>query len=176
MEKIEDSGDIARKSRPMLRPDRFARRLEAIALGELAEQGVRGLILDLDNTVVGYGRDRLMPGDELWIEQAKKAGFRMVLLSNNTTGRCRRIGAALGIDALDCALKPSPHGFHRALRVLGTARTETVVIGDQLFTDVLGARLAGVRAILVDPIEPHDFVGTRVLRALERLVMPNGRP
>jgi len=74
------------------------------------------------------------------------------------------------------ALKPLPFGFLRALRLLGTKRSETVVIGDQVFTDVLGAKLLGLRTVLTEPIVAHDFPLTRGLRFLERLVYKRTPP
>jgi HAD superfamily phosphatase (TIGR01668 family) len=151
-----------------LRPDRTAERLADIDLARLAAEGVRGIILDLDNTTLGYGRDDISADVKAWVAQALSMGFSAVLLSNNFTGRTRRVSAELGIPAIAGALKPLPQGFARARALLGTSKARTIVIGDQLFTDVLGARLSGLRAILTNPIEPHDWLGTRVLRFLER--------
>jgi uncharacterized protein len=154
-----------------LRPDRTTRRLADISLEQLAAQGVRAIILDLDNTTLGYGRDDISTEVKAWTARALERGFSLVLLSNNFTKRAQRVSAELGIAAIAGALKPLPHGFARARALLGTSKAQTIVIGDQLFTDVLGARLAGLRAILTDPIEPKDWLGTRVLRFLERLAL-----
>ena len=94
----------------------------------------------------------------------------MVLVSNNFTERVALVGAQLGIPVVPNALKPLPFAFLRALRLLGTPRSATIVIGDQLFTDVLGARLVGLRAILTKPLVEVDFPLTRVLRFLERTI------
>ncbi|MEO6991981.1 MAG: YqeG family HAD IIIA-type phosphatase [Candidatus Baltobacteraceae bacterium] len=159
----------------MLRPHAFAERLTSISLDQLAADGVRGLIVDLDNTLLGYRDETLAEGDAAWIAAALARGLRVVLVSNNFNDRVKRIGAALGVPAVSSALKPLPHGFLRALAILGTKRRATIVVGDQLFTDVLGARLCGLRAILTHPLAAHDFAGTRVLRFLERLVLPERR-
>jgi HAD superfamily phosphatase (TIGR01668 family) len=92
------------------------------------------------------------------------------MLSNNFSERVAAVGAALDVPTVANALKPLPFGFLRALRMLGTARRETVVIGDQLFTDVLGAKVLGLHAVLTEPLVPKDFPLTRVLRLLERVV------
>jgi predicted HAD superfamily phosphohydrolase YqeG len=84
------------------------------------------------------------------------------------------VAAQLDVPAVANALKPLPFGFLRAVRLLGTPRRATVVIGDQLFTDVLGAKLLGVRAVLTEPLVPVDFPLTRVLRLLERLIFARG--
>jgi HAD superfamily phosphatase (TIGR01668 family) len=93
------------------------------------------------------------------------------LVSNNFTGRVGRIGAELGVPSIPSALKPLPGAFSRALRVLGTPKDRTVVVGDQLFTDVLGAKLLGLHAILTEPLVARDWLGTRVLRFFERWVL-----
>jgi HAD superfamily phosphatase (TIGR01668 family) len=175
VEKTEDSGDVPGKPRLMLRPERLAARLSAVPIAELCDHGVRGIILDLDNTLVGYGRDHVEAEDLAWIAKARRGGLSFVLLSNNTTGRVRRVGAELSMPAIDCALKPLPHGFKRALGLLGLPRDQVRAIGDQLFTDVLGAGFAGVRCILVEPLVTSDWPGTRILRSLERLVLPHRR-
>jgi len=167
----EDSGDSGRNGALVFRPDGFARRLDAVSLDELAARGFRGIIVDLDNTLVAYGEDRLAHDAAPWIADALARGFRVCLVSNNFTGRVARICAELGVPGIPRALKPLPRGFLAALRVLGTPRAHTVVVGDQLFTDVLGAKLLGLHAILTEPIVARDWHGTRVLRFLERMVL-----
>lgn len=157
-----------------LAPDGRAATVAAIDLDPLAARGLRGIILDLDNTSCAYGRPEIADGVGAWVERAHGAGFKVVLLSNNFTGRVAAVGTLLGVPTVASALKPLPFGFLRALRLLGTARSETVVIGDQLLTDVLGAKLLGLQAILTEPLTPHDFALTRVLRMLERRVFRRG--
>lgn len=160
----------------MLRPDAYADSLSSVPLDDLAASGVRGIIVDLDNTLVGYGEDACSPHDAAWVARAIGSGFRVVLVSNNFSDRVRRIGEALGVPAIPNALKPLPTGFLRALALLGTGRRATVVVGDQLFTDVLGAKLCGLRSILTHPLVARDWHGTRVLRFFERLVLGPRRP
>ncbi len=161
--------------RPVFRPDGFAERLRAVSLDDLATRGFRGIIVDLDNTLVGYGHDRLDPADAAWIASARARGFGVCLVSNNFNGRVTRVGSELGVPSVPSALKPLPRGFLAALRILGTSKRETVVVGDQLFTDVLGAKLVGLHAVLTEPLVPHDWLGTRVLRMLERAILGRGR-
>jgi HAD superfamily phosphatase (TIGR01668 family) len=160
----------------VLRPDGFAAGLSSVSLDELATAGITGIIVDLDNTLLGYRQDELAPVDTAWVASAVQRGFRVALLSNNFSERVTRIGQLLGVPSVPNALKPLPGGFLRALRILGTPRRATVVVGDQLFTDVLGAKLCGLKAILTHPIDANDFAGTRVLRFFERLVLGPGRP
>ena len=105
-----------------------------------------------------------------WVAGARDRGFRIVMLSNNFSERVAAAGAQLGVSTVPNALKPLPFGFLRALRLLGTPRRQTVVIGDQLFTDMLGGKLLGLGTILTEPLVASDFPLTRVLRFLERAV------
>jgi HAD superfamily phosphatase (TIGR01668 family) len=159
----------------LLRPNHFARRLPDISLDDLAAAGVRGVIVDLDNTLVAYTENEPTRERLAWIAEAKARGFALVMLSNNFTDRVRRVGELLDIPTVPNALKPLPHGFVSALGILGTPRHATIVVGDQLFTDVLGARLLGLRSILLEPIADRDFMLTRVLRLCERAVLRNSR-
>ncbi|MGP6157105.1 MAG: YqeG family HAD IIIA-type phosphatase [Vulcanimicrobiaceae bacterium] len=155
----------------MLRPDSYAERLCSVSLEDLSASGVAGIIVDLDNTLVGYGQEHLSAEDAAWIAAALARGFRICLVSNNFTGRVDRIAAELGVPGISSALKPLPRGFSQALRVLGTPKSRTVVVGDQLFTDVLGAKLVGLRCILTEPLVAQDWYGTRILRFFERLLL-----
>ena len=155
----------------MMLPDAYAPGIALISLDRLAEAGVRGIILDLDNTLVAYRESTLAPEVAAWVASARERGFLVALLSNNFEERVAAIGSQLGIPTVPSAMKPLPLGFLRALKLLGTARRETVVVGDQLFTDVVGARLVGLRAILTEPISEQGFVTTRVLRVVERALL-----
>ncbi|GAC1580512.1 MAG: YqeG family HAD IIIA-type phosphatase [Candidatus Elarobacter sp.] len=152
------------------RPDHHAETLPDVSLEMLAAGGIRGIVVDLDNTVCAYRRPELAPGVEGWVREARARGFALVLVSNNFTERVASVGALLDIAVVPNALKPLPFAFLRALELLGTPRNATVVIGDQLFTDVLGGKLVGLRTILTKPLVEKDFPLTRVLRFLERTI------
>lgn len=161
---MDGTGDSVER----IRADVHVDTLPDISLERLAADGIRGIVVDLDNTVCPYHRPELAPGVAEWVASARDRGFALVLVSNNFTERVASVGARLGIPIVPNALKPLPFAFLRALRLLRTPRRATVVIGDQLFTDVLGAKLLGLRTILTKPLVEHDFPLTRVLRFLER--------
>ncbi|MDP9018907.1 MAG: YqeG family HAD IIIA-type phosphatase [Candidatus Eremiobacteraeota bacterium] len=161
------------KASLMFGPDRFAPRLCDVSLQALSDHGICGLILDLDNTMVAYRQSEVVKDHLAWVEDAHERGFKMVMLSNNFTDRVTTVADQLGIECIPNALKPLPSGFLRAKRLLGLKRREIAVVGDQLFTDVLGAKLCGFYTILTEPIEPHDFAITRVFRFFERLMLPH---
>ena len=160
----------------LLLPDKYATRLSEIDISDLRNGGVRGIIMDLDNTLVGYREQRPAPEVSTWVERALGAGFRLVIVSNNVRAWVEEIATGLKIAFVHKAAKPLPLGFGKALQLLQTARSETIVIGDQFFTDVLGAKLSGgLHTILNEPFEAKDFPVTMFFRFLENLMLPKHR-
>jgi uncharacterized protein len=139
----------------------------------LAERGIRALILDLDNTLVEWHGREAAPAVTVWITQMLSAGVRMCILSNTRrTDRLNDLAAALGVDAVPPASKPRRGGFRRAMEKMGAAPEETAVVGDQLLTDIWGGKRCGLLTILVDPLSPIEFWGTKVVhRNLERALL-----
>lgn len=167
---------MAQSHHGMLGPDRFAPRLHDIPLAELASMGIRGLIIDLDNTLLGFRETELAAEHLAWVEEAHERGFAMVMVSNNFSERVRGIARQLRIECIPNALKPLPFGFWRAMQHLKMPRKQVAVVGDQLFTDVLGAKLSGnLYTILTEPIESKDFPITMMFRFFERLMLPERR-
>lgn len=137
----------------------------------LAREGIALLLVDLDNTLIPYSLDE--PDDELhaWLADLTAHGVRLFLLSNNRKPRRpARFAQDLGIDYLDHAGKPKTGGFFQALERCGATVGESAMVGDQVFTDVLGANRAGVRSILVRPIRLAGNPG-RYLRYWAELPM-----
>ncbi|MEA2785536.1 MAG: putative phosphatase [Candidatus Eremiobacteraeota bacterium] len=153
------------------RPTKYATRISQIDPEELRARGIRGAICDLDNTLVGFRTLAPLEEDAAWVRRAHVAGVQVAVLTNNGTPWASEVAKELGVPCIPRARKPLPHGFRRAVRVLELEADQCVVIGDQLFTDVLGAKLAGLEVILVDPLVRHDPWNTRPLRWLERIVM-----
>ncbi|MBV8355380.1 MAG: YqeG family HAD IIIA-type phosphatase, partial [Candidatus Eremiobacteraeota bacterium] len=142
-----------------------------ISLEQLHEADIDGIIVDLDNTLVAYRGASIAPEVVAWVTAALERGFKVALVSNNFAERVAAIGTQLGVPTVPSAMKPLPFGFLRAVRVLHTQRSRTVVVGDQLLTDVVGAKLAGLRSILTEPISERGFVTTRVMRVIERALL-----
>lgn len=153
-----------------LRPDFCAPRLADVPLTALG--GARVLLLDADNTLSPWRGAVPDPAAARWVESAKAAGFRLCIASNSDAERLRPLEEALGIPAFPRAGKPLPSGLRRIAREMGAAPDACALIGDQLLTDVLAARLAGMRAVLLEPLDPsREFTGTRVNRVLERILL-----
>ncbi|MGC8487871.1 MAG: YqeG family HAD IIIA-type phosphatase [Clostridia bacterium] len=155
-----------------LRPRLFVPSLLAVDLERLRGRGIEGLILDLDNTVAHWDREDTAPEFVEWIERAKGDAFRMCLVSNNLSTRVSRFSRALGIPAIAKAAKPRRRSFRQAMEIMGTTAEHTAVIGDQLFTDVLGGNRLHLFTVLVSPMSPLEFWTTRLVRRAERLVLP----
>ena len=148
----------------------------------LRENGIRGLLLDIDNTLTLYhGPNLYSPREKAWLDAMKQSGIRMMLLSNNLDpGRLDAFSRLVGVPNLGNARKPLPCGARRAVRRMGLELFEVAVVGDQILTDVAAAHNAGCRAILVGYFEKEKGLFFAVKRALERpfvkLSRKNRRP
>jgi HAD superfamily phosphatase (TIGR01668 family) len=154
-------------------PHLCVRRVEEIDLAALRARGIRALLLDLDNTLTAWRGYEMTPELQAWLEQAQR-GFRLCLVSNQFRGRrVREIAAQLGISCvhgLGPAGKPGRRIFRRAAAQIGVPPEQTAMIGDQMFSDICGARRAGMYAILVEPIGTYEFLTTAVMRRVTRWV------
>jgi HAD superfamily phosphatase (TIGR01668 family) len=135
----------------------------------LWQAGKRGLLIDADNTLLPWGTLALPPGYREWLEGAKKQGFRIVVFTNNGAARSQRIKEVLLLPIVFGWVKPWPWGMTRALRELGLPRQQVLLLGDQIFTDILGANLMGIDSVLVTPLSQKEHGWTALMRKLERL-------
>lgn len=153
----------------LLTPDAHVARVTDVSLQLLRSWGVRGVALDLDNTIVPWHTEDLAPHIAAWVGELRAAGISFCLVTNNYSGTGQRVADALGgMPVVRAAMKPNPFAFGRALQRLGVPAREAVVVGDQLFTDVLGGKLVGTRAVYVEPIAQRAFITTKLMRLLER--------
>ena len=151
-------------------PDEYLDSAYEIDYEKLYEEGYRGLIYDIDNTLVPHGA----PADDRAIalfEQLRGIGFGYCLLSNNQIERVAPFANAIQARYIDNAHKPSVRNYRKAMELLGTDTGNTIFIGDQLFTDVYGAKRTGIRNILVKPIHPKEEIQIVLKRYLEKIVL-----
>jgi HAD superfamily phosphatase (TIGR01668 family) len=143
-------------------------------LDDLARSGKELILLDVDNTLVEWKQEEFAPSVIGWIEEAKAKGFSLYILSNTRhPARLNRISERLGIPYIRDRFKPSTKMYNLALAQTGKQPSQAIMIGDQIFTDILGANRAGIEAVWVHRISPREFVGTRFLsRMMERLLVP----
>lgn len=157
----------------MLKPDLHVASVTDVAVDWLRSRGIRGVLLDADDTLVVRGGS-VAAEARAWLEELRAAGIRVALLSNGAPGRVAELGAALGVPAFALSGKPFWFAFRRGLRALGCEARATAMVGDQLFTDVLGANCAGLVSVLVTPLSPGRHAHTRAARRLERWVLSGG--
>jgi HAD superfamily phosphatase (TIGR01668 family) len=137
----------------------------------LAQQRLRGLLLDVDCTLKDHGANEFRPEIGHWIEGLRRADVRLCLLSNGRPQRIGRLAQLLDIPYVAQAMKPWPAGCRAGVNLCGLSSHEVAVVGDQLFADVLAGRLAGLFTILVTPTSPIEPWFTRLKRPLERPVL-----
>jgi len=138
----------------------------------LKSLGLKGVIFDLDNTIVRRDSVNAPPEVLKLILEMREAGFKMGIVSNNSRKRVGAIAAEMDIPYVHRAVKPLVGPFRRALKLLNTDPWETALVGDQIFTDILGGNMTGLYTILVVPMKGKDFWGTRLItRHLEKLVL-----
>lgn len=142
-----------------------------INLEELYEDNIRGIILDIDNTLVGHGIIEINDRLENWIEGAKAKGFQLCIASNNTEDRVVKFTENLKIQAIYRASKPRKGAFLKAASVIGVLPSQIAVIGDQIFTDILGGNRLGMTTILVDPVDSKEPAFIKLKRVFEKLVL-----
>lgn len=142
-----------------------------IPLDRLKDLGIDSLIVDVDNTITEWRGTDIEEKGKNWFLELKEHGFKACLVSNNNNGeRISFIAGKLGIPSIHRAGKPSRNAFIRALRILDSTPETTAVVGDQVFTDVLGGNRMGMLTILVDPISTSEFIGTKIMRFVERII------
>ncbi len=152
-------------------PDEYVTSIYHIDLDKLWRSGKRLLLSDLDNTLVPYNHPDVPQELAGWLQKATDIGFDVCLISNNKGDRVDLFARSFGVSAIGAAHKPRPHAFLQAMEQFGRGVQETVMIGDQLFTDVRGGNLCGLYTILVLPMNNREWWGTRVVRRVERLAM-----
>lgn len=151
-------------------PDDYMVSTYKIPFEKLYEKGYRGVIFDIDNTLVPHGA----PADERakkLFKRLEKIGFVSCLISNNREARVKMFNQEIRTNYIYNAHKPSAKNYIKAMEIMGTDRTNTVFVGDQLFTDVWGAKRAGIYNILVKPIHPKEEIQIVLKRRLEQIVL-----
>ena len=160
----------------MLQPDLYVHDLFSLDLNLLTELGVDTLLVDLDNTLLPRDSGEVTDEAKAWAQRAKAAGFKVCLVSNNWHARVEGVATELGLELVAKAVKPLPFAFLIALRKLGSHRASAATVGDQLFTDVLGGLVLGMKTVMVLPLSSSDLPHTLVLRRLERIALAGRKP
>lgn len=159
----------------MLHPTLALRSVCDITPELLTGMGIRGLMLDIDNTLTTHDNPVPALGVQAWISQMKAGGIRLRLVSNNHSPRVEPFAKMLDIPCICDANKPLSGGYERALAAMQLRKDEAAAVGDQLYTDILGANLFGIRSFYVAPIEQESWKKQTficVKRILEKPFLP----
>ena len=141
-----------------------------IDFDKLYQDGYRAVIFDVDNTLVPHGE----PADErakALFSHLKELGYSCMLLSNNKEPRVKMFNDVVQVNYIFKANKPMPGNYRKAMKIMGTTTENTLFVGDQIFTDVMGANIAGIRTILVKPIHPKEEIQIVLKRIPEKLIL-----
>jgi HAD superfamily phosphatase (TIGR01668 family) len=158
-----------------LKPQLIVSAIDRISLAELWNDGIRGLIIDLDNTICPWKQNKVITEADVLIKDALRRKYKVCLISNASYRRTKEIAELYSIPFFAPAYKPSKYTFKKAISLMGLKKKEVAVVGDQLFTDMLGGNRAGCYTILVPPLSKEEFIWTRFMRHLERMAMSRSR-
>ena len=153
---------------PVFMPTQMFRSVCAIDPAYLKAHGIKALILDVDNTLTGHGSQELLPAVRQWLAEMKQADIALVIASNNFEKRVAPFAQTIGVKHVSFCCKPAPWGLARARRRLGVSKSEVALVGDQIFTDAVGANLYGIPVLLCQPMYKDSKFSIRVKRILER--------
>lgn len=153
----------------ILKPDFHYRTINDISIEKIKLANIKYLLIDIDNTLVSW--DTKLPTEEVisFLNTLYENDLKVCLLSNNNKERVESFAEILDIPYIYKAKKPLGFNFRNAIKTLEGIKEETAIIGDQIFTDILGSKNAGIRSILVDPIGQKEFLWTMIVRKIENL-------
>ena len=154
----------------MFFPDEIQESTYKIDFERLYQEGIRGVLFDIDNTLVEHGADADQRAIALF-ERLNAIGMKSCLISNNQEERVLRFNREIGTQYIFDAHKPSGKNYKKAMELMQTNLENTIFVGDQLFTDVFGAKRIGMRNILVRPIDPKEEIQIVLKRYLEKIVL-----
>lgn len=152
-------------------PKIYLKKVTDITPEMLKKNNIEGLILDVDNTLIDFDKN-LLEGAVQWCKTIKENHIKCMILSNsNKLDKVKNVAEALDISYINFATKPLKRGFKKAQKELNLENSKIAVVGDQIFTDVIGANRSGMFSILVEPIAKKDLWMTRIKRPIENLVI-----
>ena len=154
-----------------LYPDAYLENIKEITLEFLRKNNIKGLVLDIDNTLIDYDKN-LLEGTQNWCENLKQNKIKLCILSNtNKVKKVEKVAKILDLEYIYFAHKPNKKGFLKAKELLNLNLNEIAVVGDQIFTDVWGGNRLGMYTILTKPIDKRDILLTKIKRPFEKVVI-----
>lgn len=156
----------------LLCPDQVAESVTCVDVAALKCRRIEALLMDLDNTLVPWRGYDVSTGVLEWLRGAEAQGLKLCIVSNTRfPKRLARLAGKLGMPFVNAAFKPRRGAFRAALALLDVEPSSAAVVGDQVFTDILGGNRLGLHTILVRPLSRREFAGTRISRLFERVVL-----
>lgn len=156
------------------RPTYLFYQVEDISIQWLQNERVAYILLDVDNTIAVWNEEQISSTVDAWIKNVLHNKIKIMLISNSATARLDRISSRYGIGYISWAGKPFNYSFIKALRFLGcTDSSRSLVIGDQVFTDVFGGNRLGIKTVLLTPRFDKDYIWTKFVRIVEKFVLKN---
>ena len=155
----------------ILLPDIKLERITDISIQLLNKFDIKALLLDVDNTMSTHHGTVLTDGLTEWIAEMQQGGIKLCVLSNSKEKRVAPFAQRIGLPYISLGLKPLPTGYLRGVKRLQEKRKNVAIVGDQMFTDVLGGRAVGVKTILLTPIKPEDGWSFKIRRKLEKKII-----
>ena len=151
-------------------PKGYFKKVSEISLEYLKKNNIKGLILDVDNTLIDYYRN--MSEETInWANSLKENGIKMCILSNsNKKDKVKEVAGKLGLEYSYFGMKPLKRGFKKAKKMLDLENSEIAAVGDQIFTDVIGSNRMKIFSILVEPIKEKDILITLIKRPIENYI------
>ncbi|MFT9494207.1 YqeG family HAD IIIA-type phosphatase [Anaerosolibacter sp.] len=154
-----------------LKPKLYVDSIFYLDLEQLKKLNIKGFIIDIDNTLVEWEEKTASDRVKTWLRNLELEGFKVCLVSNNTEDRVVKFNEELKLPTIHRAVKPRVSAFHKAMELMGTTPETTAVIGDQLFTDVLGGNRLNLFTILVIPLGNEELNWTKFVRKIEKVVL-----
>ena len=156
----------------ILRPKVYVKSVYNIDLKKLKKvKKIKGIIVDLDNTLIAWGQKEVSEKIIDWVNEAKKLGFKICIVSNTNSKRVAELAKIFDVPYHSKYFKPFSVAFNNGLKIMDTKKSETAVIGDQIFTDIWGGNRLKLLTILVTPIVEKDSIGTFLHRNLEKIII-----
>lgn len=154
-----------------LYPNYYIRSIFDLSIPKLKKDGIKGIIFDIDNTLVPYDIEEPTEAIIDLFNRLKDAGMSITLMSNNTEDRVLKFNKKLKVLTLHRAQKPLTRSYKKALSMMHCTKDEAIIVGDQIFTDIYGGNCIGIDTYLVKPISEKDEWQTKIKRGLERQVI-----
>ena len=148
----------------LLKPNIKLHGITDITVEFLKDYDIKALLLDVDNTMSTHHGTVLTEGLLDWIKKMQENGIKLMVLSNSKKARIKPFAERIGLPFISLGCKPLPTGYLRGVKALGEKRRNVAIVGDQIFTDVLGGNVVGVKTILLTPIKLEDGWSFKIRR------------